>query len=438
MGKSLEEIALDLKYNAEKEEKPKKVQVIYAFNGTGKTRLSMEFKKLVSLKGILEKEIEKENEKLKEFNEHLAKCKKTEGKDRLNNIIKGIECNIQDKEKELSKAPNSRAKILYYNALTEDLFYWNNESQDEFEPILKIQENKFIPWVLYNIEGDYKITDVFQRYINNKLSPKFSKSTVTEKELEKVMSNEVTFSYGTGDDKSSKKIKISQGEERNFIWSIFYALIDEIFDNLNEEKDNSKFKELEYIFIDDPVSSLDDNYLIQLAVELSSLIKENNLSKVKFIITTHNPLFYNVLVNELDRDDKYYNYKGSENSLCSILTLMEDGKYELKSSNDSPFSYHLYIKKEIENAINKDNIQKFHFHFLRQILEKLSTFLGYKDWAKTLDGIDDSEYVERILNLSSHAKQSGDESSIIKETDKKLLKDIIDFINEKFHFSQEY
>ncbi|EFM88406.1 hypothetical protein appser2_2770, partial [Actinobacillus pleuropneumoniae serovar 2 str. S1536] len=60
MGKSLEEIALELKSNAEKEEKPKKVQVIYAFNGTGKTRLSMEFKKLVSPKGILEKEIEKE------------------------------------------------------------------------------------------------------------------------------------------------------------------------------------------------------------------------------------------------------------------------------------------------------------------------------------------------------------------------------------------
>ncbi|EFL78691.1 AAA family ATPase [Actinobacillus pleuropneumoniae] len=438
MGKSLEEIALELKSNAEKEEKPKKVQVIYAFNGTGKTRLSMEFKKLVSPKGILEKEIEKEKDKIKEFNERLERAKEQEEKEKETcyENIKIMESNIQDKEKELNEAPNSRTKILYYNALTEDLFYWNNENQDEFEPILKIQENKFIPWVLYNIEGDYKITDIFQKYINNKLSPKFSKSTVTEKELEKVMSNEVTFSYGTGDDNSSKKIKISQGEERNFIWSIFYALINEVFDNLNEEKDNSKFKELEYVFIDDPVSSLDDNYLIQLAVELSSLIKKNNLSKVKFIITTHNPLFYNVLVNELDRNDKYYNYKGS-NSLCSILTLMEDGKYELKSSNDSPFSYHLYLKREIESAINKDDIQKFHFHFLRQILEKLSTFLGYKDWAKTLEGIDDSEYVERILNLSSHAKQSGEESSIIKETDKRLLKDIIDFINKKFHFSQE-
>lgn len=39
--------------------------------------------------------------------------------------------------------------------------------------------------------------------------------------------------------------------------------------------------------------------------------------------------------------------------------------------------------------------------------------------------------------ISIHAKQSGEESSIIKETDKRLLKDIIDFINKKFHFSQE-
>ena len=40
MGKSLNEIAGELKDNN------KKVQLIYAFNGTGKTRLSREFKNL--------------------------------------------------------------------------------------------------------------------------------------------------------------------------------------------------------------------------------------------------------------------------------------------------------------------------------------------------------------------------------------------------------
>lgn len=44
MGKTLKEIAQTLK-NTEK-----KVQLIYAFNGVGKTRLSREFKELIAPK----------------------------------------------------------------------------------------------------------------------------------------------------------------------------------------------------------------------------------------------------------------------------------------------------------------------------------------------------------------------------------------------------
>ncbi len=44
MGKTLPEIAQQLK------SADKKVQLIYAFNGTGKTRLSREFKQLIAPK----------------------------------------------------------------------------------------------------------------------------------------------------------------------------------------------------------------------------------------------------------------------------------------------------------------------------------------------------------------------------------------------------
>lgn len=50
MGKSLDEIAIQLK------ECNKKVQLIYAFNGTGKTRLSRAFKELIAPKNELEEE----------------------------------------------------------------------------------------------------------------------------------------------------------------------------------------------------------------------------------------------------------------------------------------------------------------------------------------------------------------------------------------------
>ena len=74
MGKSLDEIAQELK------DSNKKVQLIYAFNGTGKTRLSRAFKELVAPKNQLEEE-----------------------------------------------AGLASKKILYYNAFTEDLFYWDND-----------------------------------------------------------------------------------------------------------------------------------------------------------------------------------------------------------------------------------------------------------------------------------------------------------------------
>nr|WP_199288023.1 hypothetical protein [Culicoidibacter larvae] len=75
MGKSLNEIAKQLQNN------DKKVQLIYAFNGTGKTRLSREFKFLIDPKS-------------------------------------GIE---------MEEADFASKKIIYYSAFTEDLFYWDND-----------------------------------------------------------------------------------------------------------------------------------------------------------------------------------------------------------------------------------------------------------------------------------------------------------------------
>ena len=72
MGQTLTEIAQTLR------DANKKVQLIYAFNGTGKTRLSREFKELIAPK---------------------------------------------DDNKEEPEEKESAGKVIYYNAFTEDLFY---------------------------------------------------------------------------------------------------------------------------------------------------------------------------------------------------------------------------------------------------------------------------------------------------------------------------
>ena len=86
MSKTLNQIALQLRGS------PKKVQLIYAFNGTGKTRLSREFKELIA--------------------------PKVDGE-------------------EAPQSALAQKKILYYSAFTEDLFYWDNDLTLDAEPKLR-------------------------------------------------------------------------------------------------------------------------------------------------------------------------------------------------------------------------------------------------------------------------------------------------------------
>src|SRR5690606_25772522 len=142
-----------------------------------------------------------------------------------------------------------------------------------------------------------------------------------------------------------------KGEESNFIWSVFYTLLDQAISTLNiaepEDRETRQFDKLEYVFIDDPVSSLDENHLIELAVNLAGLIKTSPPT-LKFLITTHSPLFYNVLHNELDLK------RNGKKDGCYLLDRLEDGTFDLSvkyGDANKSFSYHLHLKKTIEQAI---------------------------------------------------------------------------------------
>nr|WP_315056193.1 AAA family ATPase [uncultured Campylobacter sp.] len=343
--------------------KNKKAQLIYAFNGTGKTRLSVEFKNLIE--------------------------PRTDENDYYN-----------------------KKKIIYYNAFTQDLFYWNNDT----EPKLKIQPNSFTRWIFEEQGLDREVIDTFQFYVGKKLEPRFDASF-----------SEVSFSF-IDDNASEDNIKISKGEESIFVWSIFYVLIKQVIDELNiaevDNRSTHEFDDLKYIFIDDPVSSLDENNLIEIAVNLAERIKGSE-SDIKFIITTHNPLFYNVLYNGL-------------NAYKFVLKNNEDGVYVLEEQeNDSPFAYHLYLKAEIEKAIESNQIKKYHFNFLRNVLEKTSTFLGYKSWSDLLPdtpGGDSKPYETRLINISSHSKHSAEESVEPNDNDKRVLRFLIQEISSIYHF----
>lgn len=170
MSKTLREIAQQLK------DTDRKVQLIYAFNGTGKTRLSREFKQLIS--------------------------PKSDGEDAQSDL--------------------STKKILYYSAFTEDLFYWDNDLALDAEPRLKIQPNSFTKWALEEQGQDQNIVATFQHYTNAKLMPHFSSDF-----------SAVSFSFERGNNQQETNIKISKGEESNFIWSVFNSLLEQLISELN-------------------------------------------------------------------------------------------------------------------------------------------------------------------------------------------------------------
>lgn len=385
MSKTLTDIAQQLKGS------DKKVQLIYAFNGSGKTLLSREFKK------------------------HIAS---TNG----------------NGEDDAEKVEFTRNKILYYNAFTEDLFYWNNDLKQDIEPKLKIQPNSFTDWVLIDQGQDQNIVTNFQRYSLGKITPRFNeeykRTDENGNEITVKAFSEVIFSLARGDNESLDNLKISKGEESNFIWSVFYTLLDQVIGILNvaepTDRETNQFDQLQYVYIDDPVSSLDENHLIQLAVNLGQLIKSSE-SGIKFIISTHNPLFYNVLYNELGVKNGY------------ILSRFDDGTFELvekKGDSNKSFSYHLHIKNLIQQAIDQSNVQRYHFELLRNLYEKTASFLGYQRWSDLLPG-DKKAYASRIMNFYPHSSLSDEQISEPTGPEKEMVGLLLNNLNNFGYWQQE-
>ncbi len=354
----------------------KKAQLIYAFNGTGKTRLSQAFKEFIV---------------------------------------------SRDKGDEEDSGVLTRHKILYYNAFTEDLFVWDNDQYQQGEHQLSIQPNSFTDWILKEQGQEQNVAKYFQAYTQQNLTPHFNEDF-----------SAITFSLAAGNDQRIDNIKISKGEENNLIWSIFFTLISLVIAERNivekSERSTNEFDQLRYIFIDDPVSSLDENHLIQLAVDIAKLIKTSE-SDIKFIITTHNSLFYNVLYNELGLKNGY------------ILTRLANGYFELKDkkgdSNHS-FSYHLYLKQLLQEAIEENKVEKYHFTLLRNLYEKTACFLGYSKWSELLPD-DKQVYLTRIINFTSHSTLSNEMVPEPSEPEKQIVAFLLNHLLENYNFyEQEY
>ena len=332
-------------------------------------------------------------------------------------------------------------KTLCYSAFLEDLFKWDNENN-----ILNFDTNSW-EFRLVKDEGlGPKIADNFKNFLNTKTEPEIDLDT-----------GKAVFNIITGGD-VLENIKISRGEEGIFMWSVFYTILEVVRNELTtlpERRSVHIFDNLQYIVIDDPVSSIDDQRIISLALRISELIKGSSKEifletkrkelegqnftpeyitqglkehganylelNLKYLITTHHPLFYNVVFNSIKAKKRYAH------------VLKKDDKFYLIDQSESPFGYHLLIKDEIQKAIEKGVVKKYHFNLFRSLLEKTANFLGYVAWSDCFHGDRKSEMI-RILNLYSHDRLAELENREMNDSDKKLFTEAFNAFVEDFRY----
>lgn len=312
----------------------KKFVLLYAYNGTGKTRLSMEFK------------------------------------------------NTGKREN------NGSPDTLYFNAFTEDLFSWDNDLHGDSERRLKINSaSKFFAG-LEEMEMDTRIRPFLSRFADFDF-----KIDATRWEVS--FSREVKDGAAT---KTEESIKVSRGEENIFIWCFFLAIVQLAMDGADA------YKWVKYIYIDDPISSLDEHNAIVVANHLIQLFRDTP-SQLKTVISTHHILFFNVLSNEIK------NLLSSRDSPQYCLSRLRTGSgYSLfRQKADTPFFHHVASLIDLYEAAQSDQIYTHHFNTLRSVLEKTAVFCGHGHFSACIkkdpndaDGI----LHQRFIDLLSHGKYS--------------------------------
>jgi wobble nucleotide-excising tRNase len=337
----------------------KKVHLLFAYNGTGKTRLSMNFKETGKI------------------------------------IDEGG--NIQSRD------------TLYFNAFTEDLFYWDNDLENNTKRILRInQDSKFFEG-LPELEMENRIRPLLYRFSDFDFFIDYSEWHVMFTRQERLNDRTINHEY----------IKISRGEERIFIWCFFLAIVQLAIDR------QRAYNWVKYVYIDDPISSLDDHNAIAVAHHLYQVLKSAG-NEIKVVISTHHALFFNVLCNEFKSANKFFLKKLS-------------GGYILKSTSDSPFIYHIELIQSLYKAIEEDRLFTFHFNVLRTILEKAANFHGYSNFSDCLEieGDDDERTLHsRLVNIMSHGAYSLFEPTEMIEENKRYFKSIFSNYLRNYKFNE--
>lgn len=306
--------------------------------------------------------------------------------------------------------------VVLYNSFVEDVFTWDNE-----RVVLKMNPTSDLLETIVTQGLDGAIIDNFGAFTSGRIEPKL--------DFER---GEISFGIHKGDDNSADGIKVSRAEESIFVWSVYCSVLSEAIETLRDSpelRSTAVYDQLTLAVIDDPVSSMDDVRIVSVALALSELIKRASEIELKFVITTHHALFFNVLFNALRR----------KKNQAYVLQHDPGAGWSLrKQSHDSPFSYHLGIIEDIQRAISANTVERAHFNQFRALLEKTANFLGYTGgWGSLLRG-PDAPLLTKVLNLYSHDRFGDiDTSDVAAEYKEAFTNEFQEFL-ETYRWGQRY
>ncbi|WP_186103417.1 AAA family ATPase [Burkholderia gladioli] len=340
----------------------KRTIVLYAYNGTGKTRLSMVFK-----------DIGKQG---------------------------GTDSEARD--------------TLYFNAFTEDLFHWDNDLDDDSDRKLTLNADSRFFAGLAELEMDNRIRPLLRRYAD------FEFRIDTDEWA-------VRFSR-TVDGQVIDNIKVSRGEENIFIWCFFLAIVQLTLDGAEA------YRWVKYVYIDDPISSLDEHNAIAVGNHLVQLLKKAD-NPLKVVISSHHPLFFNVMHNELDAR------KSRAVSAHFLSRSKVGGSYSLAYTGATPFFHHVAVLTELYKAEQSGELYTYHFNMLRSVLEKSASFHGFSNFSACIptDDADDPDGVlhARLINILSHGNYSLFEPQPMLDENKTYFKKILNAFLKRYPFNTD-
>lgn len=348
---------------------------------------------------------------------------------------------------------SSKQHSLYYNAYTEDLFTWDNDLENNTEYRLMINQKSSL---IQGLAG-YNFSDKLRKYLQVFVDVDFDFHYDSENPeipnyvvFSKIVKNRVRINGVWNEvEEEVENIKISRGEERLFVWCFFRCILDQVIGG------NDAYKDIEYIYIDDPMSSLDDNNVIAFAQQLYTVIRQQlrqeinaqragkeNYRRIKFVVSSHHALFFHTMLHGLIADKKLGKYYLSRNKQNNLLVLKDMGR------DNSPFYYNVAMMSEIKKAIESDKLYTFHFTVLRSVMEKIKEFFGHRDFSFILEGIkyrgetydhtafskeDLTEFYSRVVNVLTH-QGSMFTPALMNDDNKGLATSIFNHLVEKYQF----